>query len=124
MLVAEDNLVNQRVLTGMLKRLGHRYDVVSDGREAVEAVRRSRYDVVLMDCQMPRLDGFEAAVQIRALPSPAGRVPIIAVTASAMSGDRERSLSAGMTGYVTKPVHFSELAEAIRDSQWEPSAVL
>jgi CheY-like chemotaxis protein len=112
-LVAEDNPVNQRVLIRMLERLGHAYELVEDGAEAIAAARRRRYDVVLMDCQMPRIDGFEAAAEIRKLPGAAGLVPIIAVTANAMNGDRERCLSAGMTGYLAKPIRLRELADAL-----------
>ena len=89
-LVAEDNLVNQRVLTALLSRLGHRFEVVPDGAAAIEAVKRSTYDCVLMDCQMPRVDGFEATKAIRRLPEVIRQVQIIAVTANAMPGDRER----------------------------------
>ena len=112
-LVAEDNLVNQRVLSKILARLGHTCDLVGDGRAAVEAVKRTSYDVVLMDCQMPLLDGFGATVEIRAVPGIAGRVPIIAVTASAMASDRDRCLAAGMNDYMSKPVRFEQLAEAL-----------
>ena len=112
-LVAEDNPVNMKVLTKLLTRLGHRCDLVGDGRAAIEAVKRTSYDVVLMDCQMPLLDGFKAATAIRALPGAAGRVPIVAVTANAMKGDRERCLDAGMNGYLTKPYLLDELVEAL-----------
>ncbi|HEU0119156.1 MAG TPA: response regulator [Bryobacteraceae bacterium] len=114
-LVAEDNAVNLLVLTRMLDRLGHKYASVSDGGAAVEAVRMGQYDIVLMDCQMPTVDGFEATQRIRALAGPAGQVPIIAITANAMSGDRERCLQAGMSGYVSKPVRLDELAAALRE---------
>jgi CheY-like chemotaxis protein len=109
-LVAEDNVVNQRVLTALLSRLGHRFEVVGDGEAAIKAVRRSAYDVVLMDCQMPHVDGFGATAGIRQLPGATGQVPIVAVTANAMSGDRERCLAAGMNAYVAKPVSLVELA--------------
>ena len=115
-LVAEDNTVNQRILIRFLERLGHRYDLVENGAAAIEAVQRAEYDLVLMDCQMPVLDGFEAATIIRGLSGTAHGVPIVAVTANAMSGDRERCIQAGMTGYLTKPFGIAELAAAIENS--------
>jgi len=111
-LLAEDNPVNQQVATAMLVKRGHQVDVVSNGREAVDAVRAVRYDVVLMDIQMPELDGFAATAGIRALPE--GRLlPIIALTAHALSGERERCLERGMTGYVAKPFKAHDLFAAI-----------
>jgi two-component system sensor histidine kinase/response regulator len=107
-LLAEDNPVNQQVATAMLQKRGHDVDVVADGLAAVEAVRRSAYDVVLMDIQMPKMDGFAATAAIRALPERQG-VPIIALTAHALSGERERCLARGMTGYLTKPFRGHEL---------------
>jgi signal transduction histidine kinase/DNA-binding response OmpR family regulator len=121
-LVAEDNHVNQRVLTALLSRLGHRFEVVPDGAAAIEAVRRSTYDCVLMDCQMPRIDGFEATAEIRKLPGATGQVRIVAVTANAMTGDRERCLAAGMNDYVTKPVRLAQLAEVLGCTRPEPVA--
>ena len=119
-LVAEDNLVNQRVLTALLSRLGHRFEVVPDGAAAIEAVKRSTYDCVLMDCQMPRVDGFEATAAIRRLPGVIRQVQIIAVTANAMPGDRERCLAAGMNDYVTKPVRLADLAKVLDCTRPEP----
>jgi two-component system sensor histidine kinase/response regulator len=111
-LLAEDNLVNQQVATAMLVKRGHQVDVVSNGREAVDAAGARRYDVVLMDIQMPELDGFEATQRIRALPQ--GRnLPIIALTAHALSGERQRCLDAGMTGYVAKPFKAHDLFAAV-----------
>src|SRR5438067_3798168 len=107
-LLAEDNPVNQQVATAMLLKRGHQVNVVSNGREAVDAVAAERYDVVLMDIQMPEMDGFEATARIRALPQ-GGTLPIIALTAQALSGERERCLERGMTGYLAKPFKAHEL---------------
>ncbi|MGH2787765.1 MAG: response regulator [Actinomycetota bacterium] len=112
-LVAEDNAVNQKVARRMLEKLEYRVDLVSDGVEAVDAVARISYAAVLMDCQMPEMDGFEASRRIRALESPKGSVPIIAMTAGAMEGDRERCLAAGMNDYMAKPVKLEELAAVL-----------
>ena len=111
-LLAEDNPVNQQVATAMLLKRGHQVDIVSNGREAVDAVGARTYDVVLMDIQMPEMDGFAATEAIRALP--AGRtLPIIALTAHALSGERERCLERGMTGYVAKPFKAHDLFGAV-----------
>ena len=111
-LLAEDNPVNQQVATAMLLKRGHQVDIVSNGREAVDAVGARTYDVVLMDIQMPEMDGFAATEAIRALPE--GRtLPIIALTAHALSGERERCLERGMTGYVAKPFKAHDLFGAV-----------
>jgi CheY-like chemotaxis protein len=107
-LLAEDNPVNQQVAAAMLLKRGHLVDVVSNGREAVAAVQRGTYDVILMDIQMPEMDGFEATHAIRALPK-AKDLPIIALTAHALSGERERCLAQGMTDYLAKPFKGHEL---------------
>jgi PAS domain S-box-containing protein len=114
-LVAEDNAMNRKVALGLLKKRGHRVVAVEDGQQAIEASERERYDVVLMDVQMPRTSGLEAAAAIRARERAAGspRTPIIALTAHAMAGDRERCLEAGMDDYVAKPVDAEELFAAI-----------
>jgi CheY-like chemotaxis protein/HPt (histidine-containing phosphotransfer) domain-containing protein len=113
-LLAEDNLVNQRVAVLMLERLGYRADVVANGREAVRALTDTPYDVVLMDVQMPELDGIAATEQVRSQ-LPEDRQPrIIAMTASALTEDRERCLDAGMDDFLSKPVRREELAEALQ----------
>ncbi|MDX2171077.1 MAG: PAS domain S-box protein [Deltaproteobacteria bacterium] len=111
LLLAEDNPVNQRVASRLLEREGHRVTVVADGRAAVAATATTRFDAVLMDVQMPHLDGLEATATIRARERSAGQAPqvIVAMTAHAMAGDRERCLAAGMDGYVAKPVRRAEL---------------
>jgi len=113
-LLAEDNVVNQKVALSYLSRMGYAADVATTGREALEAVRRESYDVVLMDVQMPEMDGFEATRRIRAL-GPGEKGPwIVAVTASAMTGDPEKCLAAGMNDYLSKPVRVDDLAAALR----------
>jgi PAS domain S-box-containing protein len=112
-LVAEDNQVNQLVIVAMLNRLGHQVDLAANGAEAVAAVERVPYDLVLMDVQMPEMDGPAATRAIRRLPVPASRVPIIALTANAMAGHREEYLAAGMNDYVSKPIKMRELLAAM-----------
>ncbi len=113
-LLAEDNVVNQKLATRLLERMGYRIDVASNGFEAVESVARQRYDVVLMDIQMPELDGLEATRRIIGSNPTGDRPTIIAMTANAMDGDREMCLAAGMDDYVSKPIRVAELAEALR----------
>ncbi|KXK26323.1 MAG: hybrid sensor [Candidatus Brocadia sinica] len=116
-LVAEDNVVNQKIILRILKKkFGYMADVVMNGKEAIESLERSDYNLVLMDCQMPELDGYEATHIIRNENSSVRNhnIPIIAMTASAMKGDREKCLEAGMNDYVTKPVNMQVLADAIK----------
>jgi signal transduction histidine kinase/ActR/RegA family two-component response regulator len=111
-LLVEDTPVNQMVATRMLKKLGHQVEVASNGLDAIAAVARTRFDVVLMDCQMPDVDGYEATTRIRAAER-TGRVPIVALTASATLEDRERCLAAGMDDFLSKPVSIGELARTL-----------
>jgi two-component system, sensor histidine kinase and response regulator len=116
-LVAEDNITNQKVVRLLLERLGCRVEMVGNGREAVEAVARDQFDLVLMDCQMPELDGYEASRQIRQAERGTGRqIPIIALTANALRGEREQCVAAGMDDHVAKPVRFETLAAVL--SKW------
>jgi PAS domain S-box-containing protein len=115
-LLAEDNAVNQIVAVGLLKRLGHTVVIANNGKEALVALARQPFDLVLMDVQMPEMDGFEATAALRTRERSTGRrTPVIAVTANAMKGDRERCLDAGMDGYVSKPIQPAELRRAITD---------
>jgi len=117
LLIAEDNHINQRFLSILLGKDGYRVDVVGNGVEAVEAVRNRPYDAVLMDIHMPEMDGMEATAAIRNLKDARGGIPIVAVTADAMSGDKERFLAAGMDGYISKPVRVEELREILASVQ-------
>jgi signal transduction histidine kinase/DNA-binding response OmpR family regulator/ligand-binding sensor domain-containing protein len=113
-LLAEDNVVNQKFAERLLTKDGHQVTVTSNGREALAALDQEAFDLVLMDVQMPEMDGFAATSAIRVKESRTGsHIPIIAMTAHAMTGDRERCLAAGMDGYVSKPIHGKELFEAI-----------
>jgi PAS domain S-box-containing protein len=112
-LLAEDNVVNQKLALRLLQQMGYRADLASNGLEAIECVARQTYDVVLMDVQMPEMDGLEASRRITAS-WPAGRRPrIVAMTANAMKGDREMCLAAGMDDYLSKPIRLDELVEAL-----------
>jgi CheY-like chemotaxis protein len=116
-LLAEDNLVNQKVAQRILERMGYRADVAADGLEALEALQRQPYDVILMDVQMPNMDGVETTEQIRDIWPPEQQPRIIAMTAHALTGDREKYLDLGMDDYISKPVRFQDLLRALANSQ-------
>jgi CheY-like chemotaxis protein len=108
-LVAEDNTINQSLFRALLEPEGHEVRIARDGAEALAAIQREPFDLVLMDIHMPVMDGPTTAARIRLLEGPAARVPIIAVTGDAVAGDRERFLNAAMNGYVSKPIDSCEL---------------
>lgn len=113
-LVADDSPVNRKVIEAMLAKYGHSLTLVQNGREALEALDRAPFELVLMDVQMPEMDGLQATAAIRARDAALGvHTPIIAITAHAMMGDRERYLAAGMDAYVSKPIRSEQLMEAI-----------
>ena len=119
-LVAEDNIINQVLAVKMLQKLGCTPDVVANGREAVEAAQRADYDAIFMDCQMPEMDGYQATPEIRRVHGTGRWVPIIALTANAMEGDREKCLEAGMDDYLTKPFSLAALGEVL--DRWAAKA--
>src|SRR5208282_5000664 len=108
-LVAEDNIVNKKLMQKLLEKRGFIVEVVGTGREAVEALSGARFDLVFMDCQMPEMDGYEAASWIRRMEGNSRRTPVIALTANAMKGDAEKCLEAGMDDYLSKPINLKEL---------------
>jgi two-component system sensor histidine kinase/response regulator len=115
-LVAEDNAVNQKVARRQAEKLGYHADIVANGLEVLEALSRIRYDAILMDCQMPEMDGFEATAAIRAAEAEGGggrHVPIIAMTANALVGERERCVASGMDDYLAKPVNIELMQELL-----------
>ncbi|MBW1706988.1 MAG: response regulator [Deltaproteobacteria bacterium] len=113
-LLAEDNIVNQKLAVKMLEKRGHRVVVSSNGRKALEAYEREWFDLILMDVQMPEMDGLEATRAIREKEKErGGHIPIVAMTAHAMKGDREKCLSAGMDDYVPKPIKADELFSVV-----------
>ncbi len=113
-LLVEDNPVNQRVGAIILEKMGFSVDIANNGKEAIEAVKEKDYDLILMDCQMPEIDGYEATRRIRELGGKKARVPIIAMTAHALEGDREKCLAAGMNDYISKPMKKEKLEEVIK----------
>jgi len=114
-LLAEDNAVNAKIAQRMLDRFGCRVESVSNGQDAVDAVRAKAFDLILMDCQMPKMDGFEATQAIRARESPqASRTPIIALTANASRSDRDRCLASGMDDHLPKPVRLIDMERVLQ----------
>ncbi len=113
-LVVEDSPINRVVAMGVLEREGYRAHAVNDGHEALDALQTTRYDAVLMDCQMPGLDGYQATRQLRQRENDSRHTPVIAMTAHAMTGDREKCLAAGMDDYITKPVRAQTLTETLQ----------
>jgi CheY-like chemotaxis protein len=120
-LLVEDYVINQEVVLGKLEKLGYHADVVDDGFAALKALELTHYEIVLMDCQMPKLDGYDASAEIRrreAAVTGGRHTPIIAMTANAMMGDREKCIAAGMDDYITKPIHTDDLERVLE--QWSP----
>jgi two-component system, sensor histidine kinase and response regulator len=111
LLIAEDNIINQKVVLNYIKKLGYRADAVANGQEAIEALELAPYDLVLMDIQMPKMDGYKATKKIRDKKSKVlnPKIPIIALTAHAMAGDRNKCIEAGMDDYLTKPINPKQL---------------
>ena len=116
MLIVEDNIINQKVAARMLANLGIRADMAGNGREALDRLETLSYDLILMDCQMPDMDGYEATREIRRRESGSEHTVIIALTADAMAGSREGCLEAGMDDYLNKPLRFEDLSETL--SKW------
>src|SRR5215472_17204502 len=115
-LLAEDNPVNQTLVIRILERLGHKVQVVNNGKEALRQVQAVEFDLILMDVQMPEMDGLEATTAIRQAERGTGKhIPIVAMTAHAMKGDREKCLSAGLDGYLSKPVRIDELKQVMSE---------
>jgi len=114
-LVVEDNEINRKFAEALLRKLGHGFHSVTNGREALEALEREAYDLVLMDCMMPEMDGYEATLRLRAREQAAGTppIPVIALTASASSGDLEKCMAAGMDDYLSKPYNVEALRQKI-----------
>jgi CheY-like chemotaxis protein len=119
-LVAEDNPVNQRVAKLQVERLGFDVDVVENGEAALMALERQEYNMVLMDCQMPRMDGYEATRELRRRQNGGKHVPVVAMTANAFAADREACLQAGMDDYLSKPVELRALEEVLQ--RWARAA--
>jgi CheY-like chemotaxis protein len=113
-LIAEDNFPNQKVAVLLLKKLGVRMDLAENGSVALEHLMARPYDLVLMDCHMPEMNGYQAAAEVRRREGPNRNVPIVAVTADVASGSRERALESGMNDFIGKPIHVSELERVLR----------
>jgi CheY-like chemotaxis protein len=121
-LLAEDNAVNQKVALGLLERLGYRADLAANGLEALSLAEKQPYDLILMDLQMPEMDGLEACRQLRRRLPPARQPKVVAFTANAMEGDRNICLAAGMNDYISKPAMLDEIAAVIRRQFGRPDA--
>jgi PAS domain S-box-containing protein len=119
-LLAEDNEINQKLALRLLQKVGYSVDVVETGRQAVEAVKKKEYRLVLMDVQMPEMDGFEATRKIRALPGEVSKVPVVAMTAHVMMGDREKCIQAGMNDYLSKPLNVDEVMVTVKKYVFGP----
>jgi CheY-like chemotaxis protein len=119
-LVCEDNAVNQKLAARMLEKMGCRIDVAANGKEAVSMALAMPYDLVLMDCQMPEMDGYQATQEIR-IRMGERHVPILAMTANAMQGDRDKCIAAGMDDYISKPMKIEALRDAL--NRWLQTAV-
>jgi CheY-like chemotaxis protein len=113
-LIAEDNFPNQKVAVLLLKKLGVHMDLAENGSVALEHLMARPYDLVLMDCHMPEMNGYQAAAEVRRREGPNRQVPIVAVTADVASGSRERALESGMNDFIGKPIHVSELERVLR----------
>jgi CheY-like chemotaxis protein len=121
-LVVEDNAVNQKVAQGLLKKFGIQVDIAANGQEALNTLEALPFDLVLMDCQMPVMDGYEATQKIRLAESKVlnRNIPIVAMTANSMQGDRDKCISVGMDDFISKPVNPSKLQEALK--RWLPDS--
>jgi len=119
-LVAEDNVINQKVAVRILERMGIRADVAANGKEAVDMMRILPYDIIFMDCQMPEMNGYEAAIEIRRREAPGRHIAIIAMTAEVLADARERCLESGMDDFVPKPIRIESLVDALK--HWAPAA--
>jgi CheY-like chemotaxis protein len=112
-LIVEDNPVNQMVASRALGTLGYEAEVVAGGEAALEVLAHSQFDLILMDCQMPGMDGYDATAEIRRREAGRSRIPIVAMTANAIDGDRERCMAAGMDDYISKPIRLALLAKML-----------
>jgi CheY-like chemotaxis protein len=119
-LLAEDNEINQKLALRLLQKVGYSVDVVETGRQAFDAVQKKEYRLVLMDVQMPDVDGFEATKMIRKLPGDVSKVPIVAMTAHVMSGDRDKCIQAGMNDYLSKPLNVEEVITMVKKYVFGP----